>query len=304
MTSEARADNLEQLEALLWELHAVSVTVTDHDDKPIFEPAPGETPLWANLDVCALFEQQVDAVEVVARVEALGHSVTKIKGLADKVWEREWMSRFHAMRFGHRLWICPSGEEVIAENAVVVRLDPGLAFGTGTHATTRMCLRWLDGYDVAGKHLVDYGSGSGVLGIAALLLGAKEVLAIDNDPQALRASRDNAARNDVSEHLHTSLPQQLKVLDQSKSASPHPLVPETYDGLYEGSYDLVIANILAQPLVDLSATLISLLKPGGDLLLSGIMASQKDWVMSAYEGNVVFGEHISEDGWVCLNARK
>ncbi len=287
MTSEASADTLDQLEALLWELQSVSVTVTDHDDEPIFEPAPGETPLWTNLYVCALFEQEVDVLEIVARIEASGYRVTSIKGLEDRVWEREWMSRFRAMRFGHRLWICPTGHEVVAENAVVVNLDPGLAFGTGTHATTGMCLRWLDGWDLSGKRVVDYGSGSGVLGIAALLLGAREVLAIDNDPQALRASRDNALRNHVSECLRTNL--------------PLPSIAATED---DELYDLVVANILAQPLVDLSATLVSLLKPGGELLLSGVMESQKDWVMAAYEGLVVFGEHSSEDGWVCLNATK
>lgn len=282
ITIRASSGKLEVLENLLWGLGAVSVTVTDSEDEPIYEPAPGETPLWSNLDVCGLFEQVVDPEFVVHELEGSGFRVLSTENLHDRHWEREWLSRFHAMQFGRRLWVCPTGQVVPDANAVVISLDPGLAFGTGTHSTTRLCLEWLDANDLCGKRVIDYGSGSGILGIAALLLGAENVLAVDNDPQALRATRDNAERNKVDSRLVTSEPGEVDFAEA----------------------DIVIANILAQPLVDLSDLLVSMLKKDGDLLLSGILESQQVLVESAYEQKVKFSNRSHHDGWLCLQAIK
>lgn len=289
ITIRASPGMLEELEGLLWDLSAVSVTVTDSEDNPIYEPGPGETPLWSKLDVCGLFEQDVDRDELAQRIEGMGYQVLSSEELGDRHWEREWLSRFKPMQFGRRLWICPSDQTVPDVNSVVVKLDPGLAFGTGTHATTRLCLEWLDMNALQGIRVVDFGSGSGVLGIAALLLGAKSVLAVDNDPQALRATTDNSERNKVGQYLATRLADEQERIEKIAPDSP---------------YDLVIANILAQPLVDLSSRLVTMLKPGGYLLLSGIMESQRSWVEAAYQGIVEFDSCTRGDGWVCLHAKK
>jgi ribosomal protein L11 methyltransferase len=282
VTLAADAESLDGLETLLWDLGSVSVTVTDSEDRPIYEPGPGETPLWSKMEVTGLFEEDVDQDEVSRQLASAGYQILFQEELGDRPWEREWLSRFHAVKFGSRLWVCPTGEEVTEPGAVVMHLDPGLAFGTGSHATTQLCLEWLGSNNMQGKKVIDYGSGSGILGIAALLLGADEVLAVDNDPQALRATRDNAIRNNVSERLRTSEPGNFEALQA----------------------DVVIANILAQPLIDLSDHLISLLKVDGDLLLSGIMESQQHWVESAYEKKASFIGRQLEDGWLCLQARK
>ena len=274
----ATRESIDSLEELLWEQGAVSVTVEDGGDSPLFEPGPAETPLWDTIIATGLFEQDIDPAGVRETLDAAGFSVLYADELADRVWEREWLERFKPMQFGNRLWVCPTGHEVPAPDAIVMNLDPGLAFGTGTHPTTHLCLAWLDGHVVPGERVMDFGCGSGILGIAALLLGAREVVAVDNDPQAVTATVDNAERNGVDDRLHASLPA----------------------GEPQGQYDLVIANILAQPLVDLAPHLTELL--GGRearLVLSGIMASQVEWVASAYPA-LAFEAPVILDDWVCL----
>ena len=201
----ATATNAEAIGDELVESGAVSVTFQDSHDTPIFEPLPGETRLWGDTDVIGLYDAETDMKIVVAMLEntpLLGQGfLHKIEQLEDKDWEREWMDNFHPMRFGERLWICPSWREVPDPNAVNVMLDPGLAFGTGTHPTTSLCLQWLDGLDLEGKTVIDFGCGSGILAIAALKLGATKAIGIDIDPQAIQASRDNAQRNGVSDAL-------------------------------------------------------------------------------------------------------
>lgn len=191
--------NAEDLSDALMEAGAVSITFQDTHDTPVFEPLPGETRLWGDTDVIGLFDAETDMNDVVAILEnhpLLGAGFAhKIEQLEDKDWEREWMDNFHPMRFGERLWICPSWRDVPDENAVNVMLDPGLAFGTGTHPTTSLCLQWLDSLDLTGKTVIDFGCGSGILAIAALKLGAAKAIGIDIDPQAIQASRDNAERN-------------------------------------------------------------------------------------------------------------
>lgn len=273
--------SLATVEEAFWDTGAVSVSVIDAEDQPIYEPGPGEEPVWENVVVSGLYDQDVDLDMVRAALLKIEADVLFVETLGDRVWEREWLIRFHPMQFGQRLWVCPSGREVTADDAIILHLDPGLAFGTGTHATTHLCLEWLDGHVSQGDVILDFGCGSGILGIAALLLGAQKVRAIDNDPQALVATLDNATRNGVNDGVQVSMPEALQGV----------------------SYDTVVANILAQPLIDLAETLSATLKPGGHLLLSGIMSSQKDWVKAAYT-NLVFVVEKELDGWVCLAAKK
>jgi len=269
------------IEDIFWDTGAVSVTVIDAEDQPIYEPGPGEEPVWENVIVTGLYAEDVDIDGVRGRFSEAGFELLFVEVVGDRIWEREWLTRFHPMQFGQRLWVCPSGREVNADDAIIIQLDPGLAFGTGTHATTRLCLEWLEGNIVPGQQLLDFGCGSGILGIAALLLGADHVRAIDNDPQALVATLDNATRNQVQEQLLISMP----------------------EALVASSFDTVVANILAQPLIDLAEHLIASLKPGGHVLLSGIMVGQKDWVKAAY-AKLEFVAEGELDGWVSLAAKK
>ncbi|MDX7998951.1 50S ribosomal protein L11 methyltransferase [Xenorhabdus sp. Reich] len=280
----------QQAEALgdeLVESGAVSVTFQDSHDAPIFEPLPGETRLWGDTDVIGLYDAEMDMKAVVSQLEQvpqLGKGfIHKIEQLEDKDWEREWMDNFHPMRFGNRLWICPSWREVPEPDAVNVMLDPGLAFGTGTHPTTSLCLQWLDGLDLAGKTIIDFGCGSGILAIAALKLGAKHAIGIDIDPQAIQASRDNAERNGVSDQLSLFLSK-----DQ-----PNDL-----------ECDVVIANILAGPLRELAPIIGSLPKSGGLLGLSGVLASQAEGVAEAYGNEFIIDPIAEQEEWCRITGIK
>lgn len=277
----------EALSDALMESGAVSVTFQDTHDNPVFEPLPGETRLWGDTDVIGLYDAQTDMAAVVtelARHPLLGaHFGYKIEQLEDKDWEREWMDNFHPMRFGERLWICPSWCDVPDPNAVNVMLDPGLAFGTGTHPTTALCLQWLESLDLTGKTVIDFGCGSGILAIAALKLGAAQVIGIDIDPQAIQASRNNAERNGVAERLSLYLPAQQP------------------DNL---SADVVVANILAGPLRELSPSITVLVRPGGDLGLSGILATQAASVTQAYEEHFVLDAVVEREEWCRITGNK
>ncbi|HKI74944.1 MAG TPA: 50S ribosomal protein L11 methyltransferase [Pseudomonadales bacterium] len=281
VTAAATPDTIDALETLLWSVGAVSVTARDAGDEPILEPGPGETPLWQDIVVTGLFEEDVNLDDVKASLASGRFEILQIDDVPDRTWEREWLSQFRPMAFGKRLWICPSAFDPPSRASVILRLDPGLAFGTGTHPTTRLCLEWLDAYANPGMTLIDYGCGSGILGIAALLLGANAVVAVDNDPQALAATKRNAEDNGVNEMIEMCLPGEVRA----------------------DTFDTVIANILAQPLVELAPRLEAFMVPGGDLVLSGIMESQVEWVMSAYK-NVRFDEPDVLDGWVRLRGRR
>ena len=269
------------LEDAMLDAGAVSVSLSDHEDQPILEPGVGETPLWARVNVTALFEPDVSRDRILKQL-GLPEGSCRWELLGDREWERAWMDRFQPVRCGERLWICPSWCEPPEPEAVNLVLDPGLAFGTGTHPTTRLCLRWLDSRELEGKTVVDYGCGSGILGIAALLLGARRVIAVDNDPQALAASRDNLRRNRLDDAaMETCLPDELPNVRA----------------------DVVVANILAGPLVELAATLKRLLADGGELVLSGIMSHQADEVKAAYPA-IAFGPTVTDEDWVRLNGVK
>ncbi|MFJ5331455.1 50S ribosomal protein L11 methyltransferase [Pectobacterium versatile] len=277
----------EQLGDVMMESGAVSVTFQDTHDTPVFEPLPGETRLWGDTDAIALYDAETDMNAVIAILEQeplLGAGFKhKIEQLEDKDWEREWMDNFHPMQFGKRLWICPSWREIPDPNAVNVMLDPGLAFGTGTHPTTALCLQWLDGLDLEGKTIIDFGCGSGILAIAALKLGAARAIGIDIDPQAIQASRDNAQRNGVSERLELYLPK-----DQPANLSA----------------DVVVANILAGPLRELAPLISDLPKAGGHLGLSGVLATQADGVAEAYADKFTLDPVAEREEWCRITGQR
>ncbi|TMO87567.1 50S ribosomal protein L11 methyltransferase [Pseudoalteromonas spongiae] len=279
-------ENAEIISDELMELGCPSVTFVDAKDTPIYEPKLGEVTLWADTTVIGLFDASVDMqaiTEHLAQMPILQENfVCKVEQLEDKDWEREWMDNFHPIQFGERLWICPSWRDIPDPSAVNVLLDPGLAFGTGTHNTTALCLRWLDSLDLSGKTVVDFGCGSGILGIAALKLGAKRVIGIDIDPQALEASRDNAERNGVADQLEVYLPE-----DQP-----------------EFEADILVANILAQPLRELHQVILGLLKSGGEFALSGILEEQVTSVEDIYRQYTELETSQQDGEWMRVAGKK
>ncbi|MFC8751959.1 50S ribosomal protein L11 methyltransferase [Pseudomonas oryzihabitans] len=274
----------ETYEDLMLELGAVSVTFMDAEDQPIFEPDLGTTPLWSQTHLLALFEGDTDAAALEQRVQLLANGlVYEVERLEDQEWERSWMDNFQPMRFGQRLWIVPSWHEAPESEAVNLLLDPGLAFGTGTHPTTSLCLQWLDGEPVQGLQVLDFGCGSGILAIAALLLGAEHAVGTDIDVQALEASRENANRNGIDPaRFPLYLPADL------------PGEPA----------DVVVANILAGPLVGLAEQITRLTRIGGRLALSGILAEQAEDVRAAYAGCFDLEPTATLDGWVRISGTR
>lgn len=265
-----RAEQQPRVEEALDDLSALSITLQDADaetpdEQAIFEPGVGELPLWPTITLQALFDADCDRRGLS---EALSELLPWLepdqilfRDVADEDWERAWMDQFKPMPFGKRLWIYPWNIEPPADDAtVIVRLDPGLAFGSGTHPTTALCLEWLDGLDLTGKTLIDYGCGSGILAIAALKLGAAHAVGVDNDPQALIASADNAERNSVADRLALFLP-------EDHEAEPA---------------EVFIANILAGPLGELAATFAAAAQPGAPFAISGILQGQQDELLQRY----------------------
>lgn len=266
-------------EDALWACGAVSVTFMDAEDQPIFEPELGTTPLWKHTHLLALFESDTDAEALTLQlVQAVGQLPEyHLEILQDEDWERSWMDNFKPMCFGSKLWIVPSWFDAPDPQAVNLLLDPGLAFGTGTHPTTALCLEWLDKYMQEGLEVIDFGCGSGILAIAALLLGAKQVIGTDIDGQALEASRENAKRNHIEDdRFMLCLPDKMPTV----------------------TADVVLANILAGPLVELATTLTHLTKPKGWLCLSGILAEQAEAVRAAYQPYFTLQPTVTKDGWV------
>ncbi|MFI4869738.1 MAG: 50S ribosomal protein L11 methyltransferase [Steroidobacterales bacterium] len=260
---------------------ALCVTFSDASDEPVLEPKPGEMRLWRRTRLQALYDaRHADAALIATVAAAVGIEAVRLnaRAIADRIWEREWLRDFHAMRFGRRLWICPRHESVADPGAVVVRLEPGLAFGTGTHPSTAMCLQWLDGTELSGRDVVDYGCGAGALAIAALKLGARRAYAFDIDPQALLATRENAADNSVAERL--------QIIERA--------------GDIPRGCGVVLANILAEVLISLKQQFAALLPPGGQLLLAGLLADQESEVASAFLKWFDMKRFADRDGWVTL----
>lgn len=276
----------------LFGLGACSVTCVDRGDEPVLEPKPGEIRLWSDTLVRALFRRspgaaaEEDAVKQLAALAArFGSHITesaRLRSVIERDWERVWLTGWKSLRFGRRVWVCPMAAAAPDDpDAVIVRLDPGLAFGTGTHPTTALCLQILDALPLAGRTLIDYGCGSGILGIAALKLGASRVTAVDLDPQALIATRDNAVRNGVSAAIDVQ-------------GVPATLSPA----------GLVVANILAGPLIELAPILTAACQPGADLLLSGMLKTQAYAVKAAYTAAFDMVQVVGRDEWCCIHARR
>jgi ribosomal protein L11 methyltransferase len=274
-----------RVEELFLRHGAQAVTLSDAADDPILEPAPGETPLWNRTRMTGLFGQDtnLDALrlDLISTFSLASLPAHHVEILGDRAWEREWLKDFKPVCFGSRLWVSPVHMEVSEADAVVLKMDPGLAFGTGTHETTSLCLRWLDREDVSGKTILDYGCGSGILAIAALLLGAAHATAYDIDPQAVTATLDNAQRNGVADRLTAGA-----------------------DATPTGQYDIVLANILAETLKKLASQICERLRPGGSLLLSGILGDQADDVIRAYAPWIRFDPPTILGDWVRLDGRK
>ena len=288
LTVDIGPRNPQALEDALFAAGAVSVTLLDAADDPVLEPAPGQTPLWPTIAVRALFADDANPDELAQVVrEACGPGIAEptFERIADKAWEREWLKDFRPMRFGRRLWVCPGGLPADDPDAVRIELDPGLAFGTGTHATTAMCLEWLDAQPPArlhGTHVIDYGCGSGILAVAALKLGAARVTATDIDPQALLATSQNAARNGVADRIEVTA-------DPQAGGRPA---------------GLLLANILAGPLVTLAPTLARLVQPQGMIALSGLLVEQAGTVAEAYRPWFDIGLTGTRDGWGLLGGSR
>ncbi len=264
------------------------MTLLDAADDPVLEPAPGQTPLWPTVVVRALFDADTDPAGLTAAIAGAcgpGLPVPAYERIEDKAWEREWLRDFHPMRFGRRLWVCPGGMPAGGLGAIRIELDPGLAFGTGTHATTALCLEWLDGLPPAtleGADVIDYGCGSGILAIAAAKLGARSVAAMDIDPQALLATGQNAERNRSADRVRITA-------DPEVGGRPA---------------DIMLANILAGPLVELAPRFARLVRPNGWLALSGLLLDQADAVAAAYQPWFDIGLTGARDGWGLVSGRR
>lgn len=262
---------------------AMSVTLCDAGDDPVLETPPGETPLWPRVRLSGLYPADADPER--ARLElaaALGDQGLRVDfaTLPDREWVRAWMDRFGPMRFGARLWIVPRGSRAPDARAVTLHLDPGLAFGTGTHPTTALCLEWLDAHAPRGLEVLDYGCGSGVLGIAAALLGASRVWCVDHDVQALRATRENARVNGVEDRIRVCAPAELP----------------------PSGHELILANILFQPLLELAPRFASLATRGGALVMSGVLEPQAASLVAAYAGAFEGFETATREGWARVAA--
>ncbi len=285
LVTEVGRDVAAAAEDACFALGASSVTLADAADDPVLEPAPGAIPLWPQVRLTALFAVGGDMAAIAGSLAAelgLDAAAIRIEDVPDRPWEREWLRDFRPMCFGRRLWICPGGQAAPAADAVVLELDPGLAFGTGTHPTTALCLEWLDQAGVDGLDVLDYGCGSGILALAALKLGARRATAVDIDPQALLATCENAARNALG-HLVDVRP------------ADEPL---------RAGYDVVLANILAGPLVELAPGLARLTAPGGRIVLAGMLTDQADAVAQAYGPWFHMKEFAAREGWTVLSGHR
>ena len=302
------AENCDLLEEIFYSLGAVSTTLSDSEDQPILEPGVGQTPLWLEVTLTALFSADDFIQEGVSACQVLESHITShlsqeaktafsdlsVTPLENKNWERECLDQFKPIVFRNRLRVCPSWDYRHHPDYIDILLDPGLAFGTGSHPTTQMCLDWLDGCDLTGKNVIDFGCGSGILGIAAIKLGASQVTFIDNDPQAIRASEENLRRNEISSDRYQLICNAATSNNQYKVEQAR----------LAATADIVLANILAQPLIDLSDTISGYLKAGGQIVLSGLLEDQQSEVSTAYRSS--FGSFcvLNTEGWLRLDAEK
>ena len=259
----------------------------DAEDQPVFQREPGATPLWKTSSLTGLFPLEQNLQSLLATLQfhprVLNRDSLQIEPLKEQMWERTWMEDFAPKQYGKRLWICPSWQSPPDPEAINILLDPGMAFGTGSHATTALCLRWLEQADLRDKAVIDYGCGSGILAIAAARLGADKIHAVDNDPQAIAATVDNSLRNDIPLHKITAyLPKALPKLQA----------------------DFLLANILAEPLHELADQFANLVKPKGKIVLSGILEEQTAPLIARYGRWFSLDSPMTEDGWVRLSGSR
>lgn len=281
------SEHSDSVETAMENAGSLSITLQDAKDDPVLEPLPGEVPLWKELIITALFDKETDLGELAKTLENNKDkwhiAAFHIETLEDQDWERVWMKDFHPMKFGDNLWIYPSNYEMPDDDSTKIHLDPGLAFGTGTHPTTALCLEWLDQHPPKRLQVIDYGCGSGILAVAAAKLGAKHISAIDIDPQGLIATKENMQRNSITQEIISCyLPEEY---------SPEPS-------------DLVLANILCGPLLELYPLLSSLTRTKGRLVLSGILEEQKDQIIERYSSSFTDFEVKILDNWASINAIK
>jgi ribosomal protein L11 methyltransferase len=284
-------EHVDFIEPQLLAAGAVSITYLDAEDQPVFQEELDSTPLWDSLVLCALFEEDTELGELLSwlgsNASIVNRASLEVEKIEDQAWERSWMDNFSAMQFGEKLWICPSWQEPPDPTATNIMLDPGLAFGSGSHATTALCLQWLATQDLQGKDIVDYGCGSGILAIAAALLGAQSVEGVDNDPQAVLATNDNCERNGLL---------------QGRVGT---FLPEEYDSISTPeSVDILLANILAAPLLSLASKFASLVKPHGSIVLSGLLAEQADAITEVYSEWFEMSAAVQREDWIRLSGIK
>ena len=286
LTLQTNKDQADFVSEILTGLDSASVTFSDTKDDAIFEPPVGETPLWKNVTITALFDLNIDQANISHMLESICHiNELHFELLKGRVWEDECKKDFHAMQFGKRIWVCPSweGDDNLPDDAIIIDMDPGLAFGTGTHQTTDLCLQYLDNNAPIDCSVIDYGSGTGILAIAAIKLGATKAIAVDNDPQAIISTISNTEVNNVQDKV-----QVLHTNDEGKL----------------DQVDLLIANILANPLVDLCEHFSGLVKTGGNVALSGIMENQLPMILKTY--GVYFKEMkvAQKDEWCQVSGQR
>ena len=284
---QLHSDQIHALEPRLLANAAISISYLDAENQAIFQLEPGSTPLWDNSYLLCLFDETADLEALLKWLKqhpaVINKRLLQVEVLADQDWERSWMQDFKAMQFGNRLWICPSWQSPPDSDSINIMLDPGLAFGSGSHATTSMCLQWLAQAPLEGSEVIGYGCGSGVLAIAAALLGANRVYGVDNDPQAIVATLDNSHRNNIDDAVLTAcLPEALPPLQ----------------------VDILVANILAEPLLQLAEKFSILLKPGGKIVLSGLLPEQADTILNTYDRWFAMDTPVLEREWVMLSGTR
>ncbi|WP_416695937.1 50S ribosomal protein L11 methyltransferase [Candidatus Pseudothioglobus sp. Uisw_050_01] len=283
---EVKKSETDRVSEVLMGLGSLSITYSDALDDAIYEPPVGQTPLWDNVKVNALFSSEVNQKSIETSISDICNIVViDTITLKDRVWEEECQKDFPSMRFGKRLWVCPSWdtESILSNDSIVIHMDPGLAFGTGTHQTTSLCLEYLDSNPPKNLHVIDFGCGTGILAIAAAKFGAKSVIAIDNDPQAVLSSKENVAKNKCENTITT-----IQSINQGN----------------DRKCDLLIANILANPLVELEPLFSDLVHTNGMLLLSGILKEQVDRVVKCYSTNFSNIEVANKGEWFRISGKR
>ena len=282
---EVKKSEIDLVSEVLMGLGSVSITYSDALDDAIYEPPVGQTPLWDNVKVNALFPSEVNQKSIETSILDICNIIIDTVALKDRVWEEECQKDFPSMRFGKRLWVCPSWdtESILSNDSIVIHMDPGLAFGTGTHQTTSLCLEYLDSNPPKNLRVIDFGCGTGILAIAAAKFGAKSVIAIDNDPQAVLSSKENVAKNKCENTITTT-----HSINQGN----------------DRKCDLLIANILANPLVELEPLFSDLVNSNGMLLLSGILKEQVDRIVKCYSFNFSNIEVTNKGEWFRISGKR